>query len=259
MFDEIWDPSEFIKEALAKKITVPVVTMPYGIQANTDEAYTRNYFNLPEDKFIFFYIYDSFSSTERKNPEGTIDDFQRAFSRDDSKVALVIKVKNSSDEEIASIRKLIAGWENIVIYNCVLDKIQINSLIACSDVFVSLHRSEGFGLVPAEAMLLGKPVIATNWSGNTDFMNEQNSCLVEYTFVNVKDGYYNMLFENRVKLRYAEANIDHATKYMQRLYQDKEYYNVKSLAAKKCILENNTIGCAGQRIDSRLKELGLLQ
>ena len=104
-----------------------------------------------------------------------------------------------------------------------INKTEVNSLLKDVDVYVSLHRSEGFGLVMAEAMYLGTPVIATAWSGNTEFMNDHTACMVGYDMIEL-DKDYDVFKKGNV---WADAHIDEAADYMVRLYEDKEYYNTK--------------------------------
>ena len=86
------------------------------------------------------------------------------------------------------IRLLIKMITYIICVDMLIKK-EVNSLLADVDVYVSLHRSEGFGLVMAEAMYLGTPVIATNWSGNTEFMNNDTACMVGYDLIELDKDY----------------------------------------------------------------------
>ena len=120
---------------------------------------------------------------------------------------------------------MIKGWENIYVIDQTMSRDEINALINACDVAVSLHRSEGLGLLCQEVMYFGKPVIATGWSGNMDFMNENNSCLVSYSMVPVSR-YYGV--EKGSDMLWADADVNEAAVYMRRLVDDKEYYSVTS-------------------------------
>ena len=221
LIDEIWTPSEFTSNCFRKRFHVPVHTVPYYMEVPVNENGTRQYFHLPEDQFLFLVMFDSASTTSRKNPMGALRAFEQAFLADHQKVGLVIKVNNPKEER------------NIYLIAEVMEKATINSLIQCVDVFVSLHRAEGFGLVIAEAMLLGTPVIATNYSANTEFMSEESSCLVDYQLCKVEkdDEIYKKGYV------WAEPDVAQAAQYMRRLFEEKIFYREKKINGKKYVEE----------------------
>lgn len=221
LLDEVWTPSEFISRAIRKKTDKPVYTIPYHVTAEADtEKYGRRYFDLPEDRFLFLMMYDSQSVSERKNPEGAIRAFRQAFPPDRADVGLVIKVNSADEKELALLRKETAGYRNVYLVARNLEKAEVNSLIACADVFVSLHRAEGFGLVLAEAMLNHVPTIATNWSANTEFMNPDVACMVSCRLIELKKDQFPYQKGNR----WADPSIDEAAAYMRKLASDRAYY-----------------------------------
>ena len=129
----------------------------------------------------------------------------------------------------------------------------MKGLINTCQVYVSLHRSEGLGLGMIEAMKMGKPVIATGYSGNTEFMTYNNSCLVDYKLVP------STLFDNHVEGHvWAEPDISQAAHYMKRLYNDSSYYQEIAAKAKQYIDNNHNYHIVGNKIKNRLKLLGLL-
>lgn len=241
--DEIWTPSEFTSKSIRKITNKPVITIPYYVTAPTDKKYDRNYFDLPNDKFLFMLMYDSNSTMERKNPISAILAYKKAFPIEDSNIGLVIKVNNAQKKDIDILHQLMNGYNNVYYIVDTLQKVQVNSLIECTDVFISLHRAEGFGLVMAEAMLLKTATIATNWSSNTEFMTEESSCLVDFelTYLDHDTGPY------KKGSRWAEPKIDDASNYMKKLYLEKEFYNrivenaytyiTDKLSADRCIKE----------------------
>lgn len=188
LVDEIWTPSEFTSNSFRKYTEKPVYTIPYYVTAETDPAYDRNYFGLPEDKFLYLILFDFNSTMLRKNPECAINAYRHAFSPDDRDVGLVIKVNNPTRECLDVLNNLLAGYDNVYYITDTLEKKAVNSLISCVDVYVSTHRAEGFGLVMAEAMLLKTACIATNWSSNTEFMDSDTACMVPYTMVQIGKG-----------------------------------------------------------------------
>ena len=254
LVDEIWAPTKFIQDNLKKVSSVPVLYMPPGIRREAiDEKYNREYFNLPKEHFLFLNFFDAYSYTSRKNPFAAINAFKKAFSPDDNSVGLVLKVNNASmtDDSISELRKAIEEYSNIFIIAKTMSRGEVNGLIGCCDASVSLHRSEGLGLLCEESMYYGKPVIATNWSGNTDFMTEESACLVDYTLIPIGE-YYGTNDPNQ---KWAEADICQASRYMVKLKSDKEFYNKIAINAKNHIHTNFSSEVCGARMEKRLKEI----
>lgn len=214
--DEVWVPSRFVQDAVTMKSPLPVIRVPHVVAKRRLPYLERRYFSLPETKFLFLMMYDIHSIRERKNPGGAIAAFTQAFARDDDGVSLVIKINNADAAELAAIAEEIAEHPNVHILARSFSRYELDSLISACDGFVSLHRSEGFGLVMAEAMALGKPVVATNWSGNTDFMHEANSACVEYRLVRLERDYG----PYKRGQQWADPDIEHAAWWMRRLRAD---------------------------------------
>lgn len=249
--DEIWAPSEFICRAIRRKTDLPVRCMPYHVEASIGKESTRADFGLPEDRFLFLMMYDHSSVMERKNPLGVLHAFQQAFPKENDKVGLVIKINNATKEDEEQIRAILDGYTNVYLIKETLNRDEVNSLTKCVDVVVSLHRAEGFGLVLAEAMLLGTPTIATNWSSNTEFMNEEVACMVDYKLVTLEKD----MPPFHAGSRWADPDIGQAAKYMVRLFEDKEFY--RNIAEKAKAHAEETLGMerAAGLIRQRLEEI----
>ena len=172
--------STFVAENLGRVAPVPVVVVPQAIvvpdPAGVELALAR------DDRFTFLFMLDFFSTLRRKNPLGLIDAFTRAF-RPGEGPRLLLKTINAQfrrqDHDELSSR--IGDRPDIELVDGILDPLQKTALVARADCYVSLHRSEGFGLTLAESMALGTPVIATGYSGNIDFTTPQNSYLVDWS------------------------------------------------------------------------------
>lgn len=235
-FDEIWTPSEFISRSIRKCTEKPVITIPYSIETSIDKAWGRQQFQLPKEQFLFLMMFDYNSVAERKNPLGMIEAFKRAFSPEKTNVGLVIKVTSANESDINDLRSKLSDYKNVYFITSVLEKQIVNSLINCVDVVVSLHRAEGFGLVMAEAMSLGTPTIATNWSSNTEFMNNDVACMVDYKMIELTRD----IGPFKKGQRWADADIGQAADYMKRLVVDKKYYDEIKANAQKHV--NKVLG-----------------
>ena len=249
--DEIWAPSEFICNSIRKKTTLPVRCMPYYVDVHIGTIYERKHFGIPEDKFLYLMMYDQSSCMERKNPIGVLNAFKMAFEKENENVGLVIKINNPTPESRKQIRSVLDGYTNVYLIEETLSRDEVNSLTKCVDVVVSLHRAEGFGLVLAEAMLLGTPTVATNWSSNTEFMNENVACMVDYELITIEKDMPPFKAGNR----WADANLDQAAGYMKNLYEDKEYYEMIRKNAKEYAEEKLGMDQAAGRMRERLKEI----
>ncbi len=182
LVDEVWTPSQFIAKALAGAPR-PVRVVPHPLFVE-DYAATRP---CPRRAgFQGVSIFDFNSSLARKNPQGAITAWVRAFG-ENPQCELTLKAQNGDifPEALAALRQSLPA--NIRLIDEVWPYEAVQSLIAGADVLISLHRSEGFGLTPAEAMALGTPVLATAWSGVLDFMDEECALLVPFTAIPVSD------------------------------------------------------------------------
>lgn len=251
LVDEIWTSSEFTSESIRKVTDKPVKTMPYYVTAETRTGCNRGYFGLPEDKFLYLIMYDANSTMIRKNPQGAIEAYKKAFPKENDSVGLVIKMNNPREKDIYELKELLKDYGNVYFITEVLDKDVVNSLIACVDVYVSLHRAEGFGLVMAEAMLNGTPCVATNWSSNTEFMNEEVACMVNYEFATLNKN----ISPYPKGSRWADADTDEAAGYMVRLFEDKRYYDDIAKKAREYINDKLSLEKAGERVRTRIGEI----
>lgn len=185
---EIWALSRFTADAIAPIATQPVRVVPLPLSPPRPAAVDRAGFGLPADAFVVMAFFHMGSSFNRKNPLAAVAAFRAAFG-DDPRAVLVLKVVDADVAPWARRRleEAVAGASNIRVIERRLTGGEVTALLACADVVLSLHRAEGFGLVPAQGMQLGRAVVATGWSGNLDFMDADTSVLVGYRMVPVDD------------------------------------------------------------------------
>ncbi|MEG5093141.1 glycosyltransferase, partial [Microcoleus sp. B13-B4] len=229
-FHEIWTYSNYCAEAISAVSPIPVIKIMPSI-ALPAPSLKREALNLPKDKFIFLFVFDFSSRIERKNTLATIQAFKQAFGEED-RVLLIVKSSNSNkfSEAQASLNSAIANNSNIKHLDGYLSKDKLNGLLYNCDCYVSLHRCEGFGLTMAEAMFYGKPVIATGYSSNTEFMNVGNSYLAKYKLIPIeKDcGPYK---KGNV---WAEADVEHVADLMRYVFNNyREAQQIGAIAAEQ--------------------------
>ena len=257
LVDEVWAGSRFIQDAISLRSSVPVFRVPVPVRAATStNHFSRQDFSLPEDRFLFLSMSDTHSHLARKNPLGAISAFKKAFSREDKRVGLVLKLSNvntrdADQETIELIRDEIDGYENIYLLESDLMRSQVEGLLATSNCFLSLHRSEGFGLGPAEAMSLGKPVILTRWSGNTDYMTPTNSIGIDYRLVPVGK----QLGPYKPDQLWADPDLDQAAFWMQRLVEDPGLAEKTGRLGQETIAAEFSPEAVGKVIHKRLSYL----
>jgi len=216
---EVWVPSELARTAVASGTDLPVHTVPHPLPPPVVTPNMRARLGLPENVLIVLTAFHMGSAFTRKNPLAAITAFRRAFGDATDKL-LLVKVIDHGASPIAreALGRAVEGAANIRLLNVMLPPADMSGLMAAVDIVLSLHRSEGFGLVPAEAMQLGKPVVATGWSGNMDFMNAGNSAPVAYTMVPVQDPYDGAFIADGQL--WAEADVDDAANWLRRLAAD---------------------------------------
>ncbi len=216
---EVWAPSRFTAAALERLAPGRVRVVPYPIAGvDLPAGGGRADFGLPEGVFIVTTIFNLASSMARKNPLGAIAAFKAAFAaRRDCLFVLKLSHVEAYADDLALIRAAIGDAPNIRLITETIPETRLRGLIRLSDVVLSLHRAEGFGLVPAAAMLLGRAVVATGWSGNMDFMSEETAGLVPYRLVDVEDERGTYALKGA---RWAEPDVEAAASLLRRLADD---------------------------------------
>jgi glycosyltransferase involved in cell wall biosynthesis len=249
LVDEVWVATQHVADALMPVSSVPItkITMPIDVPGVTHRS--RRELGLPEG-FLFLFLFDHHSIFERKNPLAVIEAFKRAFPRG-SGASLVMKSINHEYHPQAHERLLIAANEHSDVH--VIDRYvsagEKNSIIASADCYVSLHRAEGFGLTMAEAMGMGKPVIATRYGGNLDFMDDRNSWLVDCEMIRVGQGQAPYPPEGE----WADPDIEQAANYMREIFADEGAARARAARGARCLREAHSPVTAGRSMRQRLE------
>lgn len=218
IFDEIWAPSHFVLNSLKGACLSPLRLLPLAAEVVVEKQFSRAYFNIPAQAYAFLFSFDYRSYVSRKNPEAVLIAFSELLkSKPNRNCILVLKVHGDASSASSDLLEMIdALGDRVVVINKTMTDDEVRSLIRVCDCYVSLHRSEGFGRGMAEAMFHGKPVIATAYSGNLDFMNNDNGFLVPYSKVSLKDGDY-PYGKGQV---WADPDVSVAASYMKLLAND---------------------------------------
>jgi len=214
----LWASSRFVADAVARPGGPPVAVVPYPVPDPAPAPLGRAAFGLPEGAFVALTVFDASSTPERKNPLGAIRAHAMAFGDRPDRL-LVVKTHSTATAGPAwhEVAEAAAARPNVRLIDREMTRAELWALERAADVFVSLHRSEGVGLSLAEAMRLGRPVLATGWSGNMDFMDEGSAALVGYRLVPAADarGVYSV-----PGAVWAEPDLDEAALWLRRLAGD---------------------------------------
>lgn len=213
MVHEVWVPSTFVSDALHDaNCQAPIRVVPHPLLAPEAAPHSTTGNGSPLTILTVFAYESGFN---RKNPLAAVDAFREAFG-DRGDVRLVIKVrgKSTSGEQEEMLAAHVAEARNIEIVDRDLDHAGMLDLYLSADVLLSLHRAEGFGIPLATAMLMGKPVVATAWSGNLEFMDDNSACLVPATLIPAED---DTAAYQGISSSWAEPSIQEAANWLKRL------------------------------------------
>ena len=248
--DEIWANSSFTQQAISKITDKPVFSFPLPVKEPViTKKFDRQRLGIGAEP-MFLFCFDLMSVMERKNPLGLIEAFSLAF-KDGEGPKLVIKAVGG-EHKIADLEKLkyaASKRSDVIIFDSYLSFEENAALIGACDCYVSLHRSEGFGLTLAEAMSLGKPVIATKYSGNLDFMTHDNSFLVPFAHVNIPSG----CDPYPSSMKWADPDLEIAAGFMRDVVEKPDLAKEKGQLAKTHVLQLHGIEARTQFIKTRFE------
>jgi glycosyltransferase involved in cell wall biosynthesis len=247
--DEVWVASSFVASAIAAETAVPVLTFPLPVTVSAATNVTRAEIGLPDDRFAFSFVFDFYSTAERKNPVGLVEAFKHAFSPEDDAFLLVKSINGDKHpDELERVRRATENRPDIHVVDGFVPADHVRAFAALSDCTVSLHRSEGFGLTLAEAMAHGKPVVATGYSGNLTFMNDANSFLVPYTLVELEDevGPY------PAGSTWAEPDLAEAARLMRHVKDDPDDARARAERGRETIATQHSLEATERFLSDRL-------
>jgi glycosyltransferase involved in cell wall biosynthesis len=252
--DEIWAPSRFIQRALVGRVNRPVIYMPTPIELEHYTPKSRKYFGLPERSYLFFFAFDFLSFIERKNPSAVVQAFRKAFPTY-GKAALVLKCINGAmmPEKYHALQQEIDNNPDIILLDQTMSRTDVLALMATVDAIVSLHRSEGLGLLLAEAILLGKPVIATGYSASREIITRETGYPVGFQMVPVKDGEYPF----HVGQKWADPDIGHAAWIMRYIYNEPKRAAAPVLKGQDFLRRQHSRHSVAKFQEKRLRILGV--
>jgi glycosyltransferase involved in cell wall biosynthesis len=253
LVDEIWAQSKFVQSALARQGETPVHHMPMAVTIPAPVAPDRKRLGLPEEGFLFYLMFDGNSWLTRKNPVAGVHAFQKAFGAESSGVRLVIKAMNvqDSDPTWREVSDMAAKDDRIHIVSERLSRQDTIDLMAACDAYISLHRSEGFGRVIAEAMLLGQPVVATNFSGNVDFCSEETAFLVDGELVPLRPGDY-LFYEGQY---WCDPDVSMAAEQIRTVFEDSERRARVGLAGRERIARDYSVEAVARAYAARIANI----
>lgn len=255
LVDEVWASSRFTYDAFVRSSPKKVRHMPMAVTVDETAGLGRRHFRLPEDRFLFVFAFDFLSSLARKNPMACVTAFRSAFPRGDEPVGLVVKAMRVAPdnplwqwlvEEVRSDGRIFIHVET-------MPRAKVLDLYRCCDCFVSLHRSEGFGRGIAEAMMLGKPVIVTGYSGNMDYTIPATAALVDYRLVPVQQGEYPF----GEGMLWADPDIEHAGWWMTSLYESQSLYDSIAFRGNALIKEKYSLSTIGNSYFATVSSLSI--
>jgi GT2 family glycosyltransferase/glycosyltransferase involved in cell wall biosynthesis len=254
MMDEVWGISEFVTESFRQRCSIPVVNMPLAVEIPPlKRVYSKEHFGAAKDEFLFLFMFDGASYLDRKNPLGVVRAFKQAFPKRSERVRLILKTMNvpQGNPLWDMLVREAAEDPRITILTTKLLRDEVLGLTAVCDTFVSLHRSEGFGRCMAEAMLWGKPVVATGYSGTSDFIRPDTACVVDCNLIPVaRDAY--PFWKGQ---EWADPDQEHAAIQMKRLVDDQVFRRNIAQAGQVFIRDNFNREIIGSRYAERLEQL----
>jgi glycosyltransferase involved in cell wall biosynthesis len=262
LVDEIWVSSQFLADVYSHRVDKPVLNMRQALAPKPAAQLSRTDFGLPDKDYLFFFGFDALSIVERKNPLAILKAFRQAFPDGTEKAGVVLKTRNIESPQNERDRQ---HWQEVLEYikkdlrikviSETLPDESISALYLLTDCYISLHRSEGFGFGPAEALFHGKPVITTAYSGVCDFCTQDTSRLVDYDLIAVPPKQYPFVGTDR-RYAWASPNIETAARHMRALYDNPDQGRRLGSHGEQLMKREYSLEAFGRRCCTRIAELG---
>ncbi len=248
LLEEVWVPSEFAAQALGPQVPIPIRVMPFPISAADVQARTRPELGLPDGR-LFLTRVDYRTDPELQNPLAAVEAFRRAFAHGEE-ARLVIDCVQSGQAPAAhdALRSAAAEDPRIQLVERQRTEEEWLSAIGLCDCYVSLHRAQAFGLDCARAMALGRPVIATGYSGNLEFMTAGNSFLVDYQRSPVGGGHD----PYPADAEWADPKLEHAARLMHDVHHDPDAARERAAIGAADVRERCSPGATADFVARRL-------
>jgi glycosyltransferase involved in cell wall biosynthesis len=261
LVDEIWVASSYLSEVFSQHTDKPVINMGQAVTEPPPSNIGRSHFGLPEKDYLFLLNFDAMSSIERKNPLAAVLAFRQAFPKGNERAGLIIKTRHADrvgGNDLVHWNMVLKEAQQdrrIRIMNLTLSEAELTGLLGACDCYVTLHRSEGFGYGAAEALIQGKPVIATDYSGVRDFCTCETSLPVSYNLTAAERGAYPYMDADRSYV-WATPDVAVASDHMQRLFRNPAEGRKLGDAGRRLVRANYSVEALSRRYRARLAELG---
>lgn len=253
-FDELWALSGFIAESFRPIFRKPILVVPPCVNLDAPPQPDRQKFGLDAQRLYFFFSFDFNSRPQRKNPAAIVRAFDLAFADRSDDVGLIFKTSGAEDrfpQEAGELEAAANRDPRITILRGMWKRSEVLTLLASIDCYVSLHRSEGFGMGLAEAMALGKPVIATDFSGNTDFLTAETGYPVPYQMRAVGRGEYPHHEGNS----WAAPNVEVAAEMMRIVASRSDDVRKRALSGQAFVRQHYGPKAIGDVMAARLRKI----
>ena len=248
---EVWAASSYSAAAFRGVVSHPVTVLPLPCHPVLSRSFSRRHFGISETAYVYVFFFDLASFTERMNLHGLLDVVDRLrAARPFAEFQLVVRLANPGADAAATARlksALEPHRRQVRLIDSALSTDEVASLARLGDAFVSLHRAEDFGFGPGAAMYFGKPVVATGFSGNLEYMTPETALLVDFKMVPVQEG--------NAQAVWAEPDLEQAVGHMMQLLDHPESGRGLGARASAHVRTYFSQRACGLRYAARLAEL----